>query len=1216
MRKAITSIITIILSCAAYAQQALQPGTYYIQNVANGEFLSSGAMWGTRAVLAKHGLDFRVTLSNGKYTLYTQIGGSSTALRPSDCYLDQSGTWTITPLADGTYAMSNGTYYLGYLPTDEHPWVASINYYEDSNSENTHWRFLTKSQLEQQLRYASADNPIDATFFIQAPDFLYKDYRISSSKVWGNDLTSTSGHSSETNYVLNASNAQQYQVSGYNITQTLTGLPNGYYTMSLQGFYRYGKRSDAASAHNNRTERLLAIAYAGPKQTPLPSIFSESKTSATGGWKTSSTAGYVPESQGDASTCFDSGAYLTTLTGIVVADGKLTVGIRKDTEVVPEDWACFDNFTLIYYGADFASLQPAAIAQIEDYAKLNPAADPVYEASLADIKADLQKATTATEVYNAVNAAQKAYDFLVLKTNIQEEWNTLQGIAEQATEHSDFDKMHQQLLSELPSLASETEIEAKTKELRQTLAALLKNGTPKAGVFDLTNLITNHSFDTSANGWQTRNTLSWNTRGLVQDQSHSAFNISQTLTEMPAGTYTLKVQAFYRSTNINESITAYENNSEVVRAELFLGNSSKKIMSIHDDGRSVSYHPTSDVAGAFGRNVPSSFNGVADAFEAGAYWNVLRTEVTQEGNLSLGLRATDNLSNAWMPFDNFRLYYGNYVPDIDLNTTAVFELEEDTYANVKSNIKLSANALNGICLPFDLPLSTFESVWTVGGIAYDNEGKVLQTTLVPATEFKAGEPYFVCVSEDMTVAADNVLVRALRPDSVPVIWEGGAMQGFYGRPTRIRTYQAGTSREELSCRTAIPAYGAVINLAPELSKNIGRPMSVKPVDFDDMNITINLENLQARGLLRDADYSSTSSTSIVTKYNVTPPGRRDQPHTAIIPMPKLDYTPTRLYARYGLKADLSDATAQVCDIHARQVEIANLVPGRTYYFAIQTTRGVVAKGQVNTEGQLRMIKVPSGNNVRDLGGWPTADGKRIRYEHIYRGGEMNAEHVMNQTDLQELRRLNISAEVDLRRDSDFPGAVTTSSALGTDVNYIYVNQDYYGADALRDYTDKYYNVFNFILKNLKEERSIYFHCIAGADRTGALAFLLEGLLGVSRSNLCKDYELTTFSIFGSREKQNLDSKFEFIEALEGNTLQEKFFNYWNKNVGIPASDLQEFITIMTESLTDGITEISRDNASSLTDMSDKVRIYDLLGRAVSPKTPGIYIKDNRKVLIR
>ena len=47
---------------------------------------------------------------------------------------------------------------------------------------------------------------------------------------------------------------------------------------------------------------------------------------------------------------------------------------------------------------------------------------------------------------------------------------------------------------------------------------------------------------------------------------------------------------------------------------------------------------------------------------------------------------------------------------------------------------------------------------------------------------------------------------------------------------------------------------------------------------------------------------------------------------------------------------------------------------------------------------------------------------------------------------------------------------------------------------------------------------MYFHCHGGSDRTGTLAFLLEGLLGVSESDLSKDFELTYYS--GSSRKRN------------------------------------------------------------------------------------------------
>ena len=56
----------------------------------------------------------------------------------------------------------------------------------------------------------------------------------------------------------------------------------------------------------------------------------------------------------------------------------------------------------------------------------------------------------------------------------------------------------------------------------------------------------------------------------------------------------------------------------------------------------------------------------------------------------------------------------------------------------------------------------------------------------------------------------------------------------------------------------------------------------------------------------------------------------------------------------------------------------------------------------------------------------------------------------------------------------------------------------------------YQQAIRSVIGCLEKGKVVYFHCAGGADRTGTLAFLIEALLGVSESDLSKDYELTTF----------------------------------------------------------------------------------------------------------
>lgn len=217
------------------------------------------------------------------------------------------------------------------------------------------------------------------------------------------------------------------------------------------------------------------------------------------------------------------------------------------------------------------------------------------------------------------------------------------------------------------------------------------------------------------------------------------------------------------------------------------------------------------------------------------------------------------------------------------------------------------------------------------------------------------------------------------------------------------------------------------------------------------------------------------------------------------------------------------------DLVSENIQVYNLEPGKDYYYKVykdSDTTAVIDGGKITVTGQLRQLRIdadPETNghdfldNVRDLGGWAASNNRKIRYGLIFRGETLNGnddESVVYITNdgKQELRRLGVSAELDLRGN---PG-VHTSSVLGNDVAYVnfalslwfyyiniynsVVNQAHLFADAIRQ-----------ILAWLEAGKGIYIHCAGGCDRTGALCAMIEGLCGVSENDINHDYEISNRS---------------------------------------------------------------------------------------------------------
>lgn len=300
-------------------------------------------------------------------------------------------------------------------------------------------------------------------------------------------------------------------------------------------------------------------------------------------------------------------------------------------------------------------------------------------------------------------------------------------------------------------------------------------------------------------------------------------------------------------------------------------------------------------------------------------------------------------------------------------------------------------------------------------------------------------------------------------------------------------------------------------------------------------------------------------------------------------------------------------------------DLDNLVPGKKYTYTITTGVGngtTVKTGSFYTSGQVRMGRIDDSWNCRDLGGWTGLNGKKIKYEWIYRCSSLNGEfykkpsstnyvisecanpnnYTFHEASRQQVLDLGFKSELDLRTteaEENNSSAKGLSHSWSLDRNNTGIDDWHFfhiktsGATAALTNYSVVKDVAWIINEVINEKRPVAFHCRSGADRTGMVAIAIESLLGVAPGDLARDYELTNFSseqpkAEGKNElrdrradgKASNKESYTFHNTIfkedtsnPGTNYQEKMYYYLNQkfaNIGvaISASDLDNFIKFM------------------------------------------------------
>ena len=170
----------------------------------------------------------------------------------------------------------------------------------------------------------------------------------------------------------------------------------------------------------------------------------------------------------------------------------------------------------------------------------------------------------------------------------------------------------------------------------------------------------------------------------------------------------------------------------------------------------------------------------------------------------------------------------------------------------------------------------------------------------------------------------------------------------------------------------------------------------------------------------------------------------------------------------------------------------------------------------------------------------------------------------------DMRAFGIKAEIDLRYDGD---GVASSSPLGADIDFFAPKFEGGYHKMIQDNPDKVAACFTFIVQSLRQGKPVYFHCLAGRDRTGTLSMLLLGLLGVDTSDLRKDYELTYFApeywslhngvYEHSSTCWSFRNLFKILKDTGESTVQKQIEKLLLDN-GVPQQDIDDFRALMLE----------------------------------------------------
>lgn len=231
----------------------------------------------------------------------------------------------------------------------------------------------------------------------------------------------------------------------------------------------------------------------------------------------------------------------------------------------------------------------------------------------------------------------------------------------------------------------------------------------------------------------------------------------------------------------------------------------------------------------------------------------------------------------------------------------------------------------------------------------------------------------------------------------------------------------------------------------------------------------------------------------------------------------------------------------------------------------------------------RHLNLAGASNFRDLGGYPTTDGRVVRWRQIFRSNHLGH---LTDDDIAVVRGLGVKSAFDFRGMEERTAALCSMSditvhalpveptvvaalraiaATGTTLSTVHATEVM--RDSYRSYVQQNTPRFRTLFAHLLADRApLVIHCTAGKDRTGFACALILHTLGVPDQVISEDYLLTNRfyrrdpsaatdlpddvkQVLGTVQVSFLGAAFEAIDADYGD-----LETYLRKGIGLGAAE--------------------------------------------------------------